>query len=54
MILKSMSGWAELMNVSRPSLHRELKKMEDAGIISYNPPMITILDDEALTQVLGG
>ena len=32
-----------LMNVSRPSLHRELRKLEEAGIIAYVPPMITII-----------
>ena len=33
----SVSNWAMLMNVSRPSLHRELKRMEEGCIISYTP-----------------
>ena len=41
-----------LMNVSRPSLHRELRKLEEAGIITYTPHMITIIDREALQDVL--
>jgi CRP-like cAMP-binding protein len=48
----SMSRWAMIMNVSRPSLHRELKKLEMAGIISYAPPNIEILEPEALQNVL--
>lgn len=53
-IPKSVSNWAALMNVSRPSLHRELTKMEKDGIISYQPPHIHILDENALQEVLGG
>ncbi|MCR4676926.1 MAG: Crp/Fnr family transcriptional regulator [Sphaerochaetaceae bacterium] len=49
----SISRWAMNMNVSRPSLHRELKKMEETGIISYDPPVVCILDREALTNLLG-
>ena len=41
-----------LMNVSRPSLHRELKKLEESDIIAYVPPMITIIDADALQDVL--
>ena len=48
----SVSKWAMLMNVSRPSLHRELKKMEEEGIISYSHPMIQILNHNALQDVL--
>lgn len=48
----SVSKWAMLMNVSRPSLHRELKKLEEEGIISYLHPMIRILDRDALQDVL--
>ena len=48
----SVSNWAMIMNVSRPSLHRELKKLEMAGIISYAPPNIEILEPEALQNVL--
>lgn len=48
----SVSKWAMLMNVSRPSLHRELKKLEGDGIITYAPPAIQILNAEALQDVL--
>ena len=53
MIPDSVSRWAKIMNVSRPSLHRELKKLKDYGIIRYSPPMIELLDQEALQAVLG-
>ena len=48
----SVSNWAMIMNVSRSSLHRELKKLEAEGIISYDPPTIEILDPERLQGVL--
>ena len=48
----SVSNWAMIMNVSRSSLHRELKKLEADGIISYDPPTIKIHDPEALQNVL--
>ena len=48
----SVSRWAMLMNVSRPSLHRELKRLESTGSITYSPPLIEILDAEALQDVL--
>ena len=49
----SVSKWAMLMNVSRPSLHRELKRMEDVGIISYDSPSIDILNPDKLQEILG-
>ena len=48
----SVSNWAMVMNVSRSSLHRELKELESKGIISYTPPVIEILDQAALQNVL--
>ena len=42
-----------IMNVSRSSLHRELKKLEDDGIIAYAPPVVEIRDEAALQDVLG-
>ena len=48
----SVSNWAMLMNVSRPSLHRELKRMEEGCIISYTPPLITIIDAVGLQDML--
>ena len=41
------------MNVSRPSLHRELNRLEAEGILRYDPPMIEILNTDALQDVLG-
>ena len=49
----SVTSWAMSMNVSRPSLHRELRKLEAEGIILYAPPTIKINDFEALMEVLG-
>ena len=51
-IPSSVSNWAMIMNVSRSSLHRELKKLEADGLISYAPPVIEIHDFEALQNVL--
>ena len=51
-IPESVSKWAMTMNVSRPSLHRELKKMENKKIISYDPPSITILNSDDLQNIL--
>lgn len=48
----SVSKWAMLMNVSRPSLHRELKHLAEQGMIVYAPPIITIINAEALQDVL--
>lgn len=51
-IPESVSNWAQVLDVSRPSLHRELKKMEVEGMISYQPPIVRILDEESLQSVL--
>ena len=48
----SVSNWAMILHVSRPSLHRELRSMEAAGLIAYTPPTIRILDAEALQALL--
>lgn len=48
----SVSNWAMIMNVSRSSLHRELKKLDNQGIIAYSPPVIEIRNAEALQDVL--
>lgn len=48
----SVLNWAMVMNVSRSSLHRELKKLETDGLISYAPPVIVIHDFDALQNVL--
>ncbi|QTQ11424.1 Crp/Fnr family transcriptional regulator [Treponema parvum] len=52
LIPDSMTRWALMMNVSRPSLHRELKKMEALGLLRYLPPMIEIADSEGLKKLL--
>ena len=49
----SVSKWAMMMNVSRPSLHRELKNLEMRDMITYEPPAILIKDAEKLQQILG-
>lgn len=51
-IPESVSNWAMIMNVSRSSLHRELKKLESAGILSYSPPVIIIHDRDALQNIV--
>ena len=48
----SVSKWAMTMNVSRPSLHREMKKLEEEGIISYSSGVVKILDADGLQEVL--
>lgn len=48
----SVSKWAMTMNVSRPSLHRELRKLEGEGIVSYSSGIVRILDAGALQEVL--
>lgn len=48
----SITSWALNMNVSRPSLHRELRAMEERGLLSVSAPDITILDAQALRALL--
>ena len=48
----SVSNWAMVMNVSRSSLHRELKKMETDGVIKNVPSAIEILDPDSLQNIL--
>ena len=49
---ESMTKWAMMMNVSRPSLHREMKALEQRGIIGISGHMIEIKDTDALQNVL--
>jgi predicted transcriptional regulator len=49
----SITKWAMSMNVSRPSLHRELRDLENQGLISVAAPHITIHDPQALRKILG-
>ena len=51
-IPESVTKWAMMMNVSRPSLHRELKRLDNQGIIRYERHAIEILDPDALQEVL--
>ena len=44
--------WAEYLNVSRPSLCRELKKLCNDNIIKMNGNEISIMNAEALVQLL--
>ena len=48
----SMSKWAMIMNVSRPSLYREMKKLEEYGIIRYTGKAIEVLKQDELQLVL--
>ncbi len=48
----SMSKWAMIMNVSRPSLHREMKKLEEDEIVRYTGKTIEILNPDKLQSVL--
>ena len=49
----SITKWALSINVSRPSLHRELRALENEGLISAAAPSITIRDPQALRRILG-
>jgi len=48
----SKSKWAEYMNISRPSLMRELKSLETGGILGIDDAVIRILDREGLEEYL--
>ena len=53
MVSVNKGSWDMMMNVSRPSLHRELKNLEMRDMITYEPPAILIKDAEKLQQILG-
>ncbi len=48
----SMTKWAMLLNVSRPSLHRELKRLEFQNTIRLQPHHVEIQNPKALQDVL--
>ena len=48
----SKKDWAEHLNVSRPSLLRELKKLVDAGIIAIDKKTIKVLQKDHLASIL--
>ena len=52
-IPKSVSNLARILDVSRPSLHRELKKLEEERLISCDSHVIHILNANALQDILG-
>lgn len=49
---KSQDALAEYFGVSRPSLSRELKNMQDDGLISANRRQIQVLDREKLLRLV--
>jgi len=51
-IPESITKWAMILNVSRPSLHRELKNMEVNGLIKLSSHEIKIADAAALQKIL--
>ena len=48
----SMTKWAMLLNVSRPSLHRELKRLESQNMIHLETHHVKILEPKALLEIL--
>jgi CRP-like cAMP-binding protein len=48
----SKKSWAEHLNVSRPSLSRELKQLETAGLLSVDKRTIEIKHPEKLKELL--
>ena len=48
----SMTKWALMMNVSRPSLYRELKRLEEQGLLCVKAKEIEITDYSALESLL--
>lgn len=51
-LINSKKSWAEHLNVSRPSLSRELTHLSNKGIIKVNNKIITILKKEQLESIL--
>ena len=50
--IPSMTKWAMILNVSRPSLHREIKRLENEHLIRSHDHVIDILDKEGLQDIL--
>ena len=46
------SELSDFLNVSRPSLSREMCRMRDEGIIDFYRSSVQILDEEALKKAL--
>ena len=49
---ETVTQWALQMHVSRPSLHRELRRLEQDGILHLDLPWIEIRCEEGLQAVL--
>lgn len=48
----TMVRLAQMLNVSRTTLHRELKLLEENGVLQYKDKMIEVLDPAALERLL--
>ncbi|MGM0368367.1 MAG: Crp/Fnr family transcriptional regulator [Actinomycetota bacterium] len=48
----SKAKWANILSIPRPSLSRELKRMQEDGLLSYNRGKITIKDIAKLESLL--
>lgn len=48
----SKAKWAQYLNVSRPSLMRELKAMESRGVLTIRPESLNIIDLDGLEALL--
>jgi CRP-like cAMP-binding protein len=48
----SKKTWAEYLNVSRPSLSRELKKLDNDHVIKINKDSISVLNKQGLENLL--
>lgn len=50
---KNRNEMAEYLNVSRPSMSREMMRMRDEGIIDFWKDKITVLDLDKLKEIVG-
>ena len=48
----SKTAWAEQMNISRPALSRELRKLSLSGLLSFDKKTVTIKDIDGLQQLV--
>lgn len=44
------NGMADFLNVSRPSMSRELRRLQEEGVIEYHLATFRILDSSALKK----
>lgn len=52
MLPMNRNEWADFLNVSRPSMSRELSKMRDEGVIDFYMSSIQIKDVETLKEMV--